>query len=145
MRKEDITIGQDITIVSKGIRHNTFSEGTWIDETQLGATSFLEVTKVGVKYVYGKHFHFEDGKREVCYWEDKINPEEVLLFNGVRQDLEETYNKKRLERQAYEKQREDAHREIDREMHDLMRAKQEEWDKANPRPKPLDLTALPYT
>lgn len=136
--------GQDITVVSKGTRHNTYSEGTWIDETQVGRTSFLMVTKIGVKYIHGKYFHFEDGKRQECYWEDKINADEVLIFHGIRQDLQEAYNQKRLEREAFEKERGQARYEIEREINQLKSAKFDEWDKTHPRPKPLDLTNLPY-
>jgi hypothetical protein len=134
--------GQDVTIVSKGIRHHTYSEGTYIDENEVGRTSFLQVTKIGLKYLYGTHFHIEDGKRELFHWEDKVNVDENLVLPGIRHDLAEAYNKKRLERAAFEKEREKAFYEIESEMRQIMRSKQDEWDKAHPRPRPINLQEI---
>ena len=141
--KKDLKIGQDITLVSKGIRQ---SYGTsYVVESNVGIAHFFRVTKLGTTYVYGKYQHKNDsGVMELTLWEDKIDPAEWVLFDGLREDLKQAFLSRQALREAYEKLRTDTRRDIERKHSDLARAELDEWDKANPRPKPLDLTALPY-
>jgi len=143
MDKSEIKIGQDVTIVSRGIRHHTYGEGTYIDESAIGRASFLTVTRIGREYLYGKHFYIDDDrKRKTCDWEDKVKLDENLVFAGMRQDIKELHEKYRILTNEYDKLREDACREIERKYHELMRAEQDEWNKAHPTPAPVDLAKI---
>lgn len=145
MNKKEIKIGQDITLVSKGITHNSYDSTTYITEDQVGNTHFFQVTKIGTTYIYGKYIRFElDGKREIYYWESKVNPEEYLIFNGIHEDLRKAYNDRKTLRDEYEKTRENTRRDIERKYDQLARQEYEQWTKDNPRPAPLDLSNLPF-
>jgi hypothetical protein len=102
----------------------------------------MEITRIGREYIYGKHVYFEDGKKQVSTWEDKINPAEYLIFDGIRTDIQEQFNNYRLKLQEYEDKRKEARYSFEREAYDLTRRKMETWDKENPRPTPIDLNQL---
>jgi hypothetical protein len=137
---KQLRAGQTITLVSKGIRHSFGN--TYTDETQIGNTSFLEITRIGREYIYGKYIYYEDGKKQLSTWEDKINPAEYLILDGIRTDIQEQFNNYRLKLQEYENKRKEARYKFEREAYDLTRRKMETWDKENPRPTPIDLNQL---
>lgn len=134
MNIKDIKVGQDITLVSKGIRH-TYGAQTYIDELQAGNASFLRVTKVGKKYVYGVHFYFEEGQRKDFYYTSDCNLDEYVVFPGVRQDLIDQHRQFLRDHDEFEKLRENKRYELERELHDQLNAKMDAWDKTNLRPK----------
>ncbi len=134
-KMETLKVGQDITIVSKGIRHSNYDTKTWIDELDAGSTSFLKITKLGNKYVYGVHFYFEDGKRKDYYYESKHDLEEYIVYDGVHTELEKQHRKFRLDCDNYEKLKEEKHRKLDWKLQQQLNAKMEKWLIEHPRPK----------
>ena len=141
MNRENIKIGQDMTLVSKGITHSEYG-GDWIDTDQVGATSFLRVTRVGKKYLYGIHYWNEDGQRKEAYYESKHDLNDYLVLAGLREDLEKQYREYRRARDEYEKQKERARYEIQRKYSELERAEFDSWEKAHPRLASINLAEI---
>lgn len=128
-------IGEEITLVSKGIQRSEYSKNTWIDERQKGRTSFFHIERIGTVYLYGKYIRFEEGKKELCYYESKINPADYKIFYGIRQDLKKTHIDFIINLNEYEKARQDRRREIERKAQRLINKLLEIWETKNPRPK----------
>ena len=136
IRKQDVKVGQDVTLVSRGIRHCTYGEDKpWIDELVAGSTSFLRITKIGKKHLYGVHFYFEEEQRKEAHYEADHNLDEYIIFDGVREDLKIQHVQFRRDYDEHEKRRTSKHYELERELNDQLRAKMDEWDRDNPRPK----------
>ena len=137
---KNIHVGQDITLVSKGIRHGYGS--SYVDSLLVGETSFMRVIRVGTKYVYGHYVYFEDGQRKEHDHESKFDVDDHIILDGIRQEYHTAYLRYRQACNDYEKAQQEARRDFEREAYDLVRAKSDEWEKANPRPKPIDLTEI---
>lgn len=133
-----VKVGQEITLVSKGIIHSSYGND-WIDSTLVGRTHFLKVTKVGNKYIYGKGVYFEDGQRKEVMWESKENLSDYVVFEGIRRDLEAQYREFRDSLNTYEERRKQTQYQFDRELNEQLRAKITKWDEENPRPQPLKI------
>jgi len=136
-----IQIGSEITLVSKGKRQGYNS--TWVDDLLVGDTSFLKVTKIGSKYLYGVYFHYEDdGKREDCCWEAKVLMDDYIILEGVHPDIKQKYKEYRASVNKHEEARNQQHRDLEWKYHDALNKEMDEWDKQNPRPQPIDLEKL---
>jgi hypothetical protein len=141
MRKEDIRIGQDITLVSKGIQHS-YGGSTYISELQVGSTCFLKVTKVGAKYVYGVNFYMEGEQRKDFCYESKHDLGEYLVFSGMRTDFDAKHKRFQRDTDEYEKLRDETRRTLEWELSQQLNAKMDEWTKAHPRPLPVNLAEI---
>ena len=128
-------VGEELTLIDKGIQRSEFSPQTWIDERQQGRASFLKLEKVGQKYLYGRYIRFEDGSKELCCWQAKINPEDYTIYRGIRHDLKKANFEFMQRLGEYEKARKDRRRELERKAHRLTDRLMEIWEAENPRPK----------
>jgi len=129
-----------VTLVSKGVRHLTASDHTYIDETQIGNTSFLKITRVGRDYIYGKYLYLDqDGQKECC-WEAKVTPEEYIILEGIRRDLEANYKQYQQELRRYEEARKQARSDFEKIAYEMVTKQMQFWDEENPRPKPPSLS-----
>ena len=129
------SVGAEVTLVSKGIQRSEYSENIWIDERQKGRTSFFHIERIGTVYLYGKYVRFEEGKKELCYYESKINPADYKIFYGIRQDLKQKHTDFIDSLNRYEKARQDRRRELERKAHHLTNKLMKIWETENPRPK----------
>ena len=143
METKKLKIGQDVTLVSKEIRHSDYGKD-YIESDQIGRTSFLHITKIGKKYLYGQYFYFEQDKRTQHDWEHDIIIADYLILNGIRTDLEKTYKDNRAIREDYNKIRTEAHRELERKYEELCRQDFDKWNQTFPTPPPVDLSKPPY-
>lgn len=128
-------IGEELTLINKGIQRSEFSEQTWIDERQRGRASFFKVEKIGAKYLYGRYINFEEEGRKLCYWQAKINPEEYAIYRGIRHDLRKAHFEFIRALDEYEKNRQNRRRELERKAHRTTDALMKIWEAQNPRPK----------
>lgn len=140
LKRENIRVGQHITIVSRGIRHSPYGPD-YVNSDQVGSSAFMTVSKIGRDYVYGKHYRVENGKREVFYWEDKIKLSEYLVFDGEVNDYEALHLAYRKSVNDYEETRHKAEYEYDHEAYEAKRKWWAEWEIAHPRPKIVSLEA----
>lgn len=131
-------VGQEVTLVSKGIRHSPYVSD-WVDEEVKGETSFFKITKIGKKYLYGKYYHYneETGEkvREECNWEASVNMEEYWILIGEHEEYKIKYQQFRKALDDWRKTQQEKQRDFDRELSKQLRAKMDEWDKQNPIPK----------
>ena len=134
-------VGEELTLIDKGIQRSEFSKQTWIDERQKGRASFLKLEKVGQKYLYGRYINFKEEGRELCYWQAKINPEDYTVYRGIRQDLKKAHFEFCARLDEHEKARKARRYELERKAHRLTDALMKIWEKENPRPKQKE-TAL---
>lgn len=128
----NVKVDQDITLVSKGIVNGYGSP--YIDMLQVGSTSFMRVTKIGTKYLYGIHFWMEDGVRKDAYYESRVDVLKYQVFEGVHVEFREAYDKFRRDTDEYEKRREDVRRGFEWEFRQELNRKMDAWNKDNPRP-----------
>ena len=128
------SIGEEVTLVSKGIQRSEYSENTWVDERQKGRTSYFKIERIGTVYLYGKYIRFEEGKKELCYYESKINPADYKIFYGIRQDLKQTHTDFINNLNNHQKARQDRRRELERKAHRLIDRLMKVWDNRHPRP-----------
>ena len=128
-------VGEELTLINKGIQRSEFSEQTWIDERQKGRASFLKLEKVGQKYLYGRYIYVEEEGRKLCNWQAKINPEDYNIFRGIRPDLKKAHFEFMQRLGEYEKARKARRYELERKAHRLTDRLMEIWEAENPRPK----------
>jgi len=129
-------IGEEITIVSKGIQRSSYTpNNTWIDERQKGRTSYFKIEKIGTTYLYGKYIRFEEDRKEICYYQSRINPKDYNIFSGIRRDLHKKHTDFINNLNEYEKNRENRRRDLERKAHRLTDVFLKIWEKQNPRPK----------
>jgi len=128
-----LEIGQDITLVSKGIRHGYGNP--WIDIEIRGQTYYATITKIGNKYLTVKTFHFkEDGSREYAYYESKENTEENFIHNGIRTDLKTQHQNFIQNLHKHHEQYETAQRNIDHATYKITSRLLKHWNDKHPRP-----------
>ena len=132
--------GQVITLVSKGVIR--YLNSNYVDETLIGNTIILEVTRVGRQYIYGRQIYFNNGRKESHTYETRIDPSEYIILDGIRDDIEQLYRQYRLKLQEYEQRRQEALRNFESEARNMILQKMAQWEKENPRPHPIDLDKL---
>jgi len=133
--KSKFSIGEEITLVSKGIQRSEYSEKTWIDTRQKGRTSFFKVEKVGTKYLYGKYIRFEESKKELCYYQSRINPDDYTIIRGIHHDLKQAHFDFIKKLDEHKETRENHRRDIERQAQAFINTQMDLWDSRNPRPQ----------
>lgn len=128
----NVKVGQDVTLVSKGVVNGYGSP--YVDSLLVGQTSFMRVTKIGTKYLYGVHFWMEDGVRKDAYYEGKVDIEKYQVFEGEHMEFKMAYDKFRLDVDDYEKRYAEVQRQLEWEMRQELNKKFDAWKQANPRP-----------
>lgn len=130
---KNLKIGQEITIISKGIRHGNTD---YIMQDEIGKASFMQITKIGNKYIYGKWIYFNptNGKKEYN-WEDKINTDDYLIFPTIRHDLKQKYQQYKDANEQYKTDYKNAVYDIESELYNIKRQKIDQWQNQHQRPE----------
>ena len=128
-------VGEELTLINKGIQRSEFSKQTWIDERQRGRAAFFKLEKVGAKYLYGRYINFKEEGRELCYWQAKVDPEDYTIYRGIRRDLKKAHFDFIERLKAYEEARKDRRRELERKARRTTDVLMKVWEAQNPRPK----------
>ena len=138
---KDIKVGDKLTLVNRGICRSEFTENTWIDIYTKGRASFFEVEKVGRKYLYGYYMWIRNEEEGLIrqYWVAKINIEDVVIYEGFNEELKAVHREHQKALREHEELRKKAMYQIDREVSKIKSVTVDEWDKANPRIKPLEI------
>jgi len=131
---KELKPNQIITLVNKGIRKSDYSARVWIDSFMLGRISFIRITKVGTKYIYGKWLYPSHDIKE-AYYVTREDFNQYVIYDGIRQDLKDKYIQFENQRRIYEEKRKKAIYNIDHEVYKIKNAKIESWDNDNPRPE----------
>lgn len=133
-------VGEELTLIDKGIQRSEFSKKTWIDERQKGRASFFKLERIGQKYLHGRYIIFEDGSKTLCSWETKLDPEEYNILRGIHQDLKNAHFEFLQRLDEYEKARQERRRELERKAHRVIDKLMEIWETQNPRPTQKEQT-----
>ena len=134
MRKQEMKVGQDITLVSKGIRHSDYGKD-WVDQTQKGRTSFFKIAKIGFKYLHGTYIYWDGGERHDRDWPSKVIMEDYIIYSGIRHDLKDRYDKYYKAIQQWEEVQEKTRRQCEWQMRDYVNKQMDKWRKENPYPQ----------
>ena len=121
--KDKISIGDLITVKYFSVYKKT-------------QVSFVKVTNIGRKYLYGKTMWIAPGEelREghpIDYIIDKIT-----IYEGIRRDLKELIEKYETNLRAWQRNKDEKDKEIDWELRNLKDEKMDAWKKKNPMPQP---------
>jgi hypothetical protein len=131
-------VGEDVTLVSEGYVNG--SGRPYIDPVLVGRTSYMHITRIGQKYLYGNFLYPDnDGKLVPNTWEAKADVTHTLIHHGVRTELREAYSKYRDELAVYEVTVQCTRREMEQELQDELNRKLAQWQADHPRPKPPTL------
>jgi len=135
MKQNHYIIGEELTLVSKGIQRSEYSPNTWIDTRQKGRVSFFKVEKIGTKYLYGRYIRFEEGKKELCYYQSRIDPNDYTIVRGIQHNLKQAHFDFVKKLDEYKQARENHRRDDEREAQKAINEQLELWDSQNPRPQ----------
>ena len=140
MKRGEIKPGQDVTLVSRGIRHSQYSPD-WIDQWEIGEANFVKVTKVGHDYVYGRPVWIDAGIRKEYQGpqENKYAMSEFIILPGIHTDLHDAYLKYRAAMGEHDQLKDRTRREFENEAREYVEGKMDEWNRANPWPTPINL------
>lgn len=132
---KDVQENSFITLVSNGYTKSLYS--SYISTYKIGETTFLKVLKKGRKYLTCYYVRFDNGEMVVnTNFETIQNPTEKqqLIFSGIRQDIEEQFQKYQKAIREYEEKQMESSREIERKLREIERILKDKWRKDNPFP-----------
>ena len=97
--------------------------------------SFMKVTKIGHKYVYGVTLWNpeKEGIREGHPIKYDLN--NIMVYPGIRQDLRDILDKYELNSRQWQRDRDVRDNEVDWELRDLKEKIMDEWNNAYPIPQ----------
>jgi hypothetical protein len=128
-------LGEEITLVSKGIQRSEYTKHTWIEERQKGRTSFFKIERIGRVYLYGRYIRFEDNSKELCYYESKVNPTDYHIYRDIHLHLKQAHTNFINRLNTYQKDRDNQRRDLERQANDQVNKQLEIWETQHPRPK----------
>lgn len=110
--------------------------------------SFLHVTKIGRKYIYGKPIHNDTHLNRLVthYYEAKYIMENHVILQGIHKNLDEIYKKYQTAVYEWRNERKEYHRRTEWEFRDEAYRKTQEklaqWDEEHSEPQKPSLEEM---
>lgn len=99
-----------------------------------GRVTFLKVTKLGTKYVYGLTLYYEETELKEASYESHFPLDKVEVLEGIREDLRQVYNDFKESESKWGKAEGEAYREAESKAWNLKSELMDAWRKEHPRP-----------